>query len=128
MTHASPLLQTLHLVLCVALFWTCFCRQTRTTSTTRADIRFAFWVLSVAAIVAGTAPWANVLWPEVFHHYETSWIDVLLLAAIVLVQAVTAVHWRHGVPYNFQMDAGETMPISSDPTGSAWLDSRTWDR
>ena len=99
----------LHLVLSAALFWTCFCRQARATvATTRAYVRGAFWVLSVAAIVVGVAPYGHALWPTWFDFYVPGWPDVMLLAAIVGVQAVTAVHWRHGVPEVFQLEAGAT--------------------
>lgn len=109
MNAITHLLQTLHLALAAALFWTCFCRQTRSTvQTTRADIRAAFWLLSIAAIVIGVAPYAGLLLPDLFPIYTVTWPDVLLLAAIVVVQAVTAQHWRDGVPLPFQREDGAT--------------------
>jgi hypothetical protein len=103
------LLPALHLALSAALFWTCFCRQTRSTvHTTRADIRAAFWLLSIAAVVIGVAPYASALLPELFPPYTITWPDLLLLAGIVVVQGVTAQHWRDGVPVPFQREDGPT--------------------
>ncbi len=107
--NPQALLQALHLALAVALFYTCFCRQTRSTATTtRADVRGAFWLLSIAAAVIAVAPYGHAIWPDLFEPYAVAWPDVLLLAAIVLVQAVTARHWRDGVPTAFLREAGPT--------------------
>jgi len=108
MNTKDLLLLSLHLALALALFWTCFCRQARADANTRADVRFAFWLLSIAALVVAVAPFGHSLWPAVFGPYTPDWPDVLLLAAIVLVQGITAMHWRHGVPEAFQCDAGPT--------------------
>lgn len=110
MTITLPLLlQALHLVLALVLFYTCFCRQTRSTAaTTKADVRGAFWLLSIAAVVVAAAPYGHLLWPELFQPDAVTWPDVLLLAGIVLVQVVTARHWRDGVPTAFLREAGPT--------------------
>jgi hypothetical protein len=114
---SATILHALHLALALGLFWTCFCRQTRATADTRADVRFAFWLLSIAALVIAAAPYGADLWPAVFAPYTPAWPDVLLLAAIVTVQGITALHWRHGVPEAFQCDArsGQVPPRDLPP-------------
>lgn len=97
------MLELLHLALAVALFWTCFCRQIRfTLAHTRTDVRWAFVLLSMAALVAAVAPYAHLLWPDLAAPYDVRWPDILLLAGVVAVQAVTARHWRGGVPRDFR--------------------------
>ncbi len=97
------LLDVLHLLLSAVLFWTCFCRQFKFTAThTRPDVRWAFVLLSMAALVIAIAPYAHALWPDLAEPYKVRWPDLLLLAGIVAVQAVTARHWRGGVPRDFR--------------------------
>lgn len=81
-------------VLSVLLFWTCFCRLVRTDDSTHAPVRFAFWVLAGAAMASLAAPFA---WG-----YSPGWPALLLLAAMTVVQALTALYWRDGVPAHFQ--------------------------
>lgn len=92
---------TLHLILCAANFWSCFFRQQRSTSQTRGDIRAVFWLLAVASLMLGVAPWGHALWPWLFEPYRVTWPELLMLAAVAAVQEVTARHWRHGVPQDF---------------------------
>lgn len=82
-----------HEVLCVALFYTVFCRSVSTNDTVKADVRFAFFVLGVTACMGMVAPIAWGFEPHPF--------ALALLAAVVLVQVITAHHWAHGVPDQF---------------------------
>jgi len=82
-----------HEMLCAALFFTVFCRAVKTDSTIKADVRFAFFVLGIVSCMGMAAPLA---WA-----YQPDLMDLALLAAVVLVQAVTAHHWQHEVPHQF---------------------------
>lgn len=96
---------TAHLVLCAAIFWSCFCRQARSTRhTTRPQIRGAFWMLSVAAVALGIAPWAPALWVWA-PAYSVTWPVLLMLLAVATVQMTTAHYWRRGVPASFSVPA-----------------------
>lgn len=103
---------TAHLVLCAAIFWSCFCRQARSTRhTTRPQIRAAFWLLSVASMALGIAPWAPALW-DWAPVYSVAWPVLLMLLAVAVVQMTTAHYWRRGVPASFSMpaDSGSNPP------------------
>ena len=86
----------IHEALCFALFYTVFCRAVRSDARVKADVRFAFFALGVASIMGMAAP---IVWA-----HDPSRFDLALLASIVLVQAVTARHWAHGVPEHFLQD------------------------
>lgn len=92
----------LHTVLCLVLMWSCFCRQARSTSTTRESIRMAFWLLFIASMLMAIAPWAYKLWPGSFARYRVTWPILLMLASVAYVQIVTARHWHRGAPAAFQ--------------------------
>jgi hypothetical protein len=78
----------------IATFWSCFCRAAHTDKrNTRRDVRWAFTLLGVAAILCAVAP---------LFHYQPDGISVLLAGAIAVVQLVTSHHWRHGVPVRFR--------------------------
>ena len=94
-------------MLCAAIFWSCFCRQTKSSArTTREDIRTVFWLLAVSSLTLGIAPWAPRLWPEL-EAYNVTWASLALLAAVAAVQMVTAKHWRNGVPTAFTREPGK---------------------
>lgn len=82
-----------HEVLCMALFFTVFCRAVKTDQTVRADVRLAFFVLGLVACMGMAAPLAWAHQPDPF--------GLALLAAVVLVQAITAHHWAEEVPPQF---------------------------
>lgn len=97
----------LHVALCAAIVWSCFCRQTKSSArTTREDIRTVFWLLAVSGLALGVAPWAPRLLPEL-EAYTVTWPSLALLAAVAAVQMVTAKHWRHGVPPAFTKEPGK---------------------
>lgn len=100
--NQPTLMAALNLVLAAALFWTCFCRQARSTErTTRPEIRRAFWLLSVAALCVGLSPWGHSMWPDIFQYRAITFVDLGLLGATLYVQAVTARYWRRGPPVQF---------------------------
>lgn len=103
----------LHSALCIVLMWGCFCRLARTDAHTRESVRMAFWALFIAAFVAFNAPWAWKLWDV--KRYIVQWTDLTLLAAMTLVQVVTAHHWHAGAPLAFRADAP---PDPAPPRGS----------
>lgn len=91
----------LHVALCAAIFWSCFCRHQRSSEkTTRSDIRAVFTLLASASLALGAAPWANAIDPAL-EAYRVTWFELLLLCAVTAVQLVTARHWRRGVPTAF---------------------------
>lgn len=93
---------TLHTALCLALMWTCWCRQARSNSQTIEAVRMAFWLMFMAAMVLLVAPMGHKLWPDTWPRYRIQWPDLAMLASAVLVQFVTARHWHRGVPAAFQ--------------------------
>lgn len=104
-----------HVVLCLSIFWSCFCRQTHSNQhTTRPQVRAVFWLLAVAALVLGIAPWAQSLWR--WPPYYPSWPELGMLAAIALVQLATAHYWRKGVPASF----APLSPMIKTRTGRAF--------
>ena len=81
-----------HEAVCLALFFSVFCRMHMTTRRTRTAIRLSFWVL-------GTVAALGMAWP--FTSWPLPWFGVLLALAIVQVQWVTSHYWRGGVPRSF---------------------------
>lgn len=98
----TTLKAALHTVLCLALMWSCFYRQARSTEKTRESVRMAFVALFAAALLLAVAPWAYILWPGSFARYSITWPVLAILAAVVYVQVITARYWRRGAPADFQ--------------------------
>lgn len=90
MTAASMV----YLAACAAVAYSGFCRLVRTDISTLLAIRVAMWLLTVAALAAGGAV---LVWG-----HSPRWPDAALAAAIALVQAVTSMLWRDGVPAPYQ--------------------------
>lgn len=86
----------MHELLCVALFYSVFCRAVQSTTAVKLDVRLAFFLLGGVALAGIVAPLAWAFVPD-------AW-SLALLSSIVLVQVVTALHWRHGVPVVFLFD------------------------
>lgn len=82
-----------HELLCIALFFTVFCRAVKTDQTVRTDVRFAFFILGIVSCMGMAAPLAWSHQPDLY--------QLALLAAVVLVQGVTAHHWQTEVPPQF---------------------------
>lgn len=83
-----------HELACAALIFTVFCRFVRSDADTSTDVRAAFWLLGIVACLGVPAP-------LVWGFTPTVW-TVALLLSMVLVQAVTALHWHHGAPHDFK--------------------------
>lgn len=79
-------------VLCIALFYSAFCRLVKTEKTTRLDVRIAVFLLGIASLVGLGAP---------LYDWTPDIVSLIILGAVVLMQAVTARHWVHGVPHQF---------------------------
>lgn len=82
-----------HELLCLALLYSVFCRAEKSCDNVRADVRFAFFVLGMVACAGMVAPLAWGFIPDLF--------GLCLLAAMTVVQLVTAHHWKAGVPDRF---------------------------
>lgn len=90
MTALDPLLT----FVCAALFWTCFCRMTRTSEDTKLVVRLALWAVSLVALAGVMAPWA---WG-----YRAGLLEVSLLTLVLVAQLATAHKWSNGVPARCQ--------------------------
>lgn len=84
-----------HVFLCLALLYSQFCRAVKTDNTTKKPVLLAFYFLTVAVVFSLFAP---LIIPD----WQPSPDFILFLLAVLVVQAVTAVHWRHGVPTGFK--------------------------
>lgn len=79
------------------LAYSLFCRALHThKGNTKRDVRWVFTFMGVVALVCVFAP---------FFGYDPDALTMMLLAAIAMVQVVTAHHWYAGVPARFQKDA-----------------------
>lgn len=95
-------LTTIHVILALALLYSQFCRAIKTDHNTKLPVLLAFYLLTAATVFVLFAPAVVPGW--------TPSIDtVALLFAVVVVQGVTAIHWRHGVPESFcgDQDSGK---------------------
>jgi hypothetical protein len=79
-------------LLCLALFWSVFCRTVRVDTTTKPDIRVALWAVGTSALVGIAAP---------IYGWEPDNVTLIMISAIVVMQSVMAQHWGHGVPNHF---------------------------
>jgi hypothetical protein len=78
--------------LCVALFWSVFCRSVRMDKTTKIDIRVSIWLLGLASLLGFGAP---------LYGWEPDIVTLVIVGAGVLMQAIMAQHWSNGVPDRF---------------------------
>lgn len=94
-------LEMMHTGLCLALFWTSFCRITRTDSGTLAIVRGALSALAGASLVGAAMPW--------FWGAQVSWQEVAAICVALVAQLATSGDWRSGVPQYFRqhIDQGE---------------------
>lgn len=86
----------LHEILSIALFYTCFCRAVKTDKTVRRDVLAAFYFLGVVSCFSLFAPMAFGWRPDL--------MSLSLLGSVLIVQIVTSIHWRDGVPKEFVND------------------------
>lgn len=102
---SEPLLLVLaQALLALVLMWSCFCRLVRTSMRTLREIRWAIFLLWLAAGMVLAAPGLPLL-DSVFSWRPgttPAWIWLLLLASIVIVQLATSKYWRGGTPRDFQ--------------------------
>jgi len=83
----------IHEALCGLLLWTVFCRSVQCSRKVLLDVRLAFWLLGLIACLGLVAPLVWGFIPDLF--------SIALVAAITVVQFVTAQHWAQGVPKHF---------------------------
>ena len=79
-------------MLCLALFWSVFCRSVRMDKTTKIDIRVSIWLLGLASLLGFGAP---------LYGWEPDFVTLIIIGAGVLMQAIMAQHWTNGVPERF---------------------------
>jgi len=83
-----------HILLCVALFYSVFCRAVRMDRTTHSPIRLVLQLLGTVAAIGVAVP---LHWPA----WHPDWFGLALLASITAVQFVTAYYWARHVPPSF---------------------------
>ena len=98
---SDPAMLILHELLCILLLWTCFCRATRTNRSTRKPVLVSCYLLSISGLWAMFAPLIG---------WMPDSVSLLLLAAITLVQTVTARFWQQSPPAAFQQATQERAP------------------
>lgn len=79
-------------VLCLALWWSVFCRSVRTSTTTRLDVRVAIFLVGVGSLLGLGAP---------LYEWEPDTITLYIIGSVVIMQVVAAQHWGKGVPEHF---------------------------
>lgn len=84
-----------HIALSCALLYSQFCRAVKTDHSTKLPVLLAFYMLTAAAIFSLFAPLVIQGWSPTLD-------SVFMLFAILVLQAVTALHWRDGVPVAFR--------------------------
>lgn len=87
----------IHEGLCLALFFTVFCRSVKSDQTTRLAIRLSFLLLGAVSLLGVVAP---LIWG-----WEPTVFSSLLMVAFTVVQTVTGSLWSQGVPDQFKTQA-----------------------
>lgn len=90
----------LHVLLCASLWYSVFCRAVREDKHVKVVVRLAFALLGMAALCAMVAP---LVWG-----WRPDPVTLLLVLSMVVVQFVTAAHWRGGVPQQYVKDNKES--------------------
>lgn len=91
--------------LCIALFWSIFCRSVKVNQTTKLDVRLALWGVGIASLAGLGAP---------LYGWSPDYVTLVIVLAIVIMQLVMAQHWRHGVPIHFVRDAHKPRRRAAD--------------
>jgi hypothetical protein len=78
--------------MCVALFWSVFCRSVRASETTKFDVRVALWLVGMASLLGIAAP---------LYGWHPDTVVMLIVLAVVVMQVVMSRHWDIGVPWHF---------------------------
>lgn len=102
----------LHELLCFAVFYSVFYRAVRSCAMVRMDIRFSFFSLGVVSAGGMVAPLAFGFVPSIF--------TLSMMAAVALVETVTAHHWAKGAPPRFCKPIGQQKHRSID-VEQGWL-------
>ena len=79
-------------ILCLALFWSVFCRSVRTDKTTKLDVRIAIYLVGLSSLLGFGAP---------LYGWEPDVVTLLIVTSIVIMQVTMAKHWGQGVPERF---------------------------
>lgn len=87
-------LSVINVVVCAALFWTCFCRACKTDKQTYGAVRAGIFALAVACVASAVGPWVWDVKPNV--------LSVALTAGMLLTQVATARSWHTGTPTCYQ--------------------------
>lgn len=90
---------------CLALFWSVFCRSVLVNTTTRLDVRLSLFAMGLAALVGIAAP---------VYGWVPDWVVQIIVLAVVVMQAVMASSWRHGVPVHLIQDLHRPKRRSGD--------------
>ena len=87
----NAMLLTIHEALCIALFYTCFCRAVHTSkNNTKTGIRLVIWLLGMAACM-------GFVWP-IYRGWQPDEFSLFLLFSVTVGQMVFAGLWANGVP------------------------------
>ena len=89
----DQLMLAAHLLMCLYVFWSVFVRARWLDDRAQLGIRLVFCFLGCIALLGLAWPIASPWVPDLW--------SAALLAAVCLVQSVTAAHWSHGVPRQF---------------------------
>lgn len=82
-----------HITLSLGLFYSCFCRLTKTDKHTPLRVRMSFYLMANVTLVLAGAPFFWGLIPN-------AWINCLL-GACLLTKIVSSELWRYGVPKSY---------------------------
>lgn len=97
-------------LVCLALFYTCFCRLVFMNRDTYPAIRLAFVALATVCLVCAALPfWVG---------YRPTPYDLLMPGSILAVQGVTARYWHNGAPTHFQRCAPKKEHLDADSSNS----------
>ena len=79
-------------IVCLALFWSVFCRSVITDHTTRYWVRLSLLLMGVAAMAGMVAP---------IYGWVPDFVVLGIVLAVVFMQGVMARAWGQGVPAQF---------------------------
>lgn len=78
--------------LCVALFWSVFCRLVHASRTTRLEVRLALQLVGLAALLGLGAA---------LYGWRPDWVTLIIVGSIDVMQLVMSRHWSSGVPRQY---------------------------
>jgi hypothetical protein len=92
-------------ILCLALFWSVFCRSVIANATTRVEIRLVLWAVGLSALLGMAAP---------LYGWAPDRVTLIMVSTFVLMQTVMAQLWHHGVPHPFIQDSHKPKRRAAD--------------